>query len=315
MKFNIIGIKTLLISIKYNFIFYSKLGYSLLFKHCYIGPFYGEFGHLLAHYVPFISYLHSKKVKVYYCGLELHKPFFFDDLGGLIVKEYIGIRDFFSENKPDSNSITKPEDVFQSSKFFIKKAKYSIYPYWDLSNFNYYFFHYRFFVSRKKLTKCYKIGESHNLLDGKINIALFPRKSKLNQGGKSILNNGLDWNYDEIIADLANLPVHIYIVGHPEFTEHLKTNYENVTMHLTRDNQEILDLCNLCEVLITPHSGAVYLGAYTNTRVLVIYNGGNTIGEIDMTEEFYNSLEPKYALDFAYSYEEIRSKIVNQLYI
>ena len=46
-------------------IFYLYLK-TLLFKKCIVGPFVGEFGHLLSYIIPFISFLNSKGVKVSY---------------------------------------------------------------------------------------------------------------------------------------------------------------------------------------------------------------------------------------------------------
>ena len=52
---------------------------------CYYGPFKGEFGHMTAHTAPFLMYLHSKGVKIIYCGMELHKPLLIRSLNPPVI--------------------------------------------------------------------------------------------------------------------------------------------------------------------------------------------------------------------------------------
>src|SRR5215212_5636387 len=108
-------------------------------KECYFGPFTGEFGHLLGHNLPFISYLYSKGVKVHFCGMEIHRPFFVDEKGSQIVETYLPVRDFFDQSLPNCNTAEGPEDINSITARFIDKAKNSGLPYWDNSEFNYYF--------------------------------------------------------------------------------------------------------------------------------------------------------------------------------
>lgn len=119
------------------------LFFTLLFKRCYYGPFKGEFGHLLGHNLPFLSYLHSKGVKIHFCGMELYKPFLVDEQGKSIVEEYIGLRDFFKETKLDSNKAEEPEDVKSITQQFIKKAKWSLLPYWNINDETFYWYTFR----------------------------------------------------------------------------------------------------------------------------------------------------------------------------
>ena len=57
-------------------------------KECFYGPFKGEFGHFTAHTLPFLMYLHKNKVKIHYCGMELHKPFLIDEEGNSIIYKF-----------------------------------------------------------------------------------------------------------------------------------------------------------------------------------------------------------------------------------
>ena len=69
-------LRMLLFNLKANVLYFR----SIIFKKCYYGPFTGEFGHLLGHNLPFISYLYSKGVKVDFCGMDIYKPFFVDEM-------------------------------------------------------------------------------------------------------------------------------------------------------------------------------------------------------------------------------------------
>ena len=55
-------------------------------KECYFGPFVGEFGHLLSHVIPFVSYLNELGIKITYVGPEIHKPLFKSSENGYIIK-------------------------------------------------------------------------------------------------------------------------------------------------------------------------------------------------------------------------------------
>ena len=99
--------------------------FSIITRHCWYGPFTGEFGHLLGHNLPFVAHLYSKGVKINFCGLEIHKPFFVDEKGQPVVSKYISIRDFFSEAAPDCNTADAPADVEAATRQFLADIKKS----------------------------------------------------------------------------------------------------------------------------------------------------------------------------------------------
>lgn len=111
----------------------KRLKETLQKKECYYGPFKGEFGHFLAHNLPFLMYLRSKGVKIHYCGMALHKPFLVDDNCNSIIHDYRELRDFFSEVSPSSNNTVPPADVREEIAKWEKEAHQSGLPFLKLA--------------------------------------------------------------------------------------------------------------------------------------------------------------------------------------
>lgn len=294
-----------------NWLYYR----TIIFKQCYIGPFAGEFGHLLAHYVPFVSYFHSKGVKVHYCGMELHKPFYVDENGQPITASYLAVRDFFAESPPSSNVIKEPEDVRAITSAFVAKAKKSFYPYWDLSNFDFYFYFFRWWKLKKGYMKSYDIGKVYRT-QKENSVVLFPRKWNPNfpeRYAVQLKNNGEMWDYLELSRLLSRHFEKVYVMGHPVFTSFDFSSFGNVEAILTSDNRLIVEKCANTRLMITPHSGVNNLGVYTRTPVLMIYKGGREVGDIDVTNAFRKGLKEKYPLMFAFSMEEVEDFVTKHL--
>ncbi len=281
---------------------------TLWLKKCYFGPYTGEFGHLLGHNLPFIAYLYSKGVKVEFCGMEIHKPFFVDESGNPIVHSYLALRDFFAEYPPSCNLATGlPQDVKEVVNPFVERAKKSFYPYWDNSDRDIYFYYFRWWIWKKQLLKTFDLSKVYKT-DNRTSLVIFPRKWNANFPDKvddQTRNNGLNWNYYDVSRLASKYFEKVYVIGHPVFTKVDFDSYDNVEVILTNNNQLILEKCSNAGLIITQHSGTVYLGEYTNTRVLIIYNGGRQIGDIEMTTTFKQSLGNKYDFQFAFSMEEI----------
>src|SRR5688500_1278649 len=125
-----------------------KLRRTLSKRRCYYGPFKGEFGHFLAHNLPFLMYLHKKGVKITYCGMELHKPFMVDEAGNSIIHDFRPLRDFFSEVAPNTNSTVPPPDVQKDISAFEKEANQSGVPFWNIGDDYYYWFIHRHWLGR-----------------------------------------------------------------------------------------------------------------------------------------------------------------------
>jgi hypothetical protein len=284
---------------------------TIIFKKCFLSPFTGEFGHLLAHYLPFVSFLYSKGVKVEYCGLEIHKPFFVNEENKAIVSSYLPLRDFFAESAPNCNIAPQPKDVALITSAFVKKARKSIYPYWDNDNLEYYFYHYRWWLLKKGFMKTFDLSRVYKSNDENAAV-VFPRKWNPNFPDKindQIKNNGLNWDYYEVVKKISPYFEKVYVIGHPVFTSVSFSSFDNIEVCITADNAEILRICSNSKLIITQHSGVNNLGVYTNCKVLMIYNGGKKIGDIETTLAFRKALKEKYPLDFAYSLEEIEDYV------
>jgi hypothetical protein len=276
-----------------------RLTRTLLFKECYYGPFKGEFGHLLGHNLPFIAYLHSKGVKIHFCGMELYKPFLVDEEGKSLVVEYAGLRDFFRETKLDSNKAEEPLDVKEVTDNFIKRATLSVRPYWDLNDETFYWYTFRWWTIKNKYAKTYDLSKVYKTASEN-SVVIFPR----NKGAAFHINNGETWDYKEVADTVKSLFDKVYIIGHPAFSQPMNS-YENVEVLVSNDNSVLLEKCCNSKLIITQHSGTVYLGEYTNTPVLIIYKGGKSIGNIEETKKFKDALGKKYDFNYAFSLPEI----------
>jgi len=280
---------------------------ALLTGKCYYGPFTGEFGHLLGHNLPFIAHLYSKGVQVEFCGLEIHRPFFKDEEGKPIVSSYLSTRDYFSESAPDCNIAPEPKDVASFTSGFIKEAKNAKVPYWDNADHDYYFYSFRWWVLNKGYIKVFDLSKIYKTKDERA-VVIFPRKWNANFPGaiaKQLKNNGENWDYRELARSLSPLFDKVYVIGHPVFSAVDFTSFDNVEVVLTNENAFILEKCSNSQLIISQHSGTVYLGEYTNTPVLIIYKGGTEIGDIEITKLFKKGLGNKHEFSYAFSTEEI----------
>ncbi len=286
---------------------YSLYLRSRIHKRCYFGPFTGEFGHLLGHNLPFIAHLYSKGVKVEFCGLDIHKPFFVDESGNSNVYSYTEVRDFFNESAPNCNRAEEPDDVKAITSGFKSLAQKSTFPYWDNKDEQYYFYAFRWWVNFNRFNKVYDLSKVYRT-KSENSAVIFPRKWNSNSPfEKQLENNGEQWNYFEIANTISPYFDKVYVIGHPVFSDINFNSFGNVEVHLTQNNNVILEKCSNSKLIITPHSGAVYLGEYTNCQVLIIYKGGRVIGEIEITNKFKRKLGNKYPFQYAYTLNEIQN--------
>lgn len=281
-----------------------RLQMTLLFKRCYYGPFKGEFGHFLAHTLPFLAYLHRRGVKIHYCGMELHKPFLVDESGQSIIHEFTPLRDFFAEVAPRSNSAIPPQDVQEVIAAFNKKAKRGIAPFWNIGDDFYYWFIHRNWLLRKPYTQGYDLSKVYG---GKKenNVVIFPRS----KGAKFSDNNGGPWDYQQLAEKLGPYFNKVLICGHPSQVLALEAK-GNIELHITADNAVILEKCANSTLIITQHSGVNNLGEFVGTQVLLIYNGEGPIGSLHNTLRFRPSLmgqktQQRFELAYAFSDAEI----------
>ena len=275
-------------------------------KECCLGPFKGEFGHFLAHVLPFVMYLHKKGVKIHYLGMGLHKPFMVDEEGETLVHQYYSLRDFFTEIAPNCNSTIPPDDVMKEINRVEQLFERKNVPYIDIDGEFYYWFVHRHLILEDSHTHVYDLSKL--FAGGKQNsCAIFTR----NKGGEGSLNNGGAWDYDAIIDDLLKVFDKVYVCGHPRQSLRI-TEREGVEHRVSFDNSVILEAASKSKLLITQHSGVCYLGNYTSSDVLVIYNGGDKIediGSMNNTLHFRKGIKGNSSLNFAFSRSEICERI------
>ncbi|MGP8217527.1 MAG: hypothetical protein ACLQQ4_18305 [Bacteroidia bacterium] len=278
----------------------ARLKKTLRLKKCYYGPFKGEFGHFLAHNLPFLSYLYSKGVQIYYCGMELHRPFLVDENGESIIAHYYPLRDFFGEVSPTSNNTVPPADVqAEISKFMETAEKDPSVPFWNIDDEFYYWFIQRNWLLKGPYMKTHNLEKVYG--KGKEKAAvIFPRK----KGTGYSNNHGGAWDYMDIARVVSPYFDKVYITGHPSLSAELKPE-GNIEVCLSNNNKVILEICAKSQLIITQHSGVNNLGEYTNNKVLIIYNGKPPIGSLQNTLRFRPYIGTRHDLDYAFSKEEI----------
>lgn len=275
-------------------------------KECYIGPFIGEFGNFLLHVVPFLSHLYSKGVKIHFCGLHLHQPFLLNEKGQEIIFDFTVLRDFFAEAKPTGNKIEGlPEDVKKDIKLFVSKARKSNYPYLNIfENRNLYWYSFRNWQLKGKqrvfnLARVYGAVKSNK-------VVVFPRKMK----EEFTKNNGARWDYEALGELLSGSFEEVVFIGHPEFSNNNKSKNSKVKYKLSGDNRDVLEECSTAKLIITQHSGAMHVGGYVHTPVLLIFKGDPPIKGLDDSIRFrvnfdYNDVE------IAFNDEQILQKLTH----
>ncbi|MBI4930129.1 MAG: hypothetical protein HY841_05155 [Bacteroidetes bacterium] len=281
-----------------------KLFLAIFFKRCYYGPFKGEFGNFLGHNLPFLAYLHSKGVKIYYCGMLLHKSFLVDENGKSIIYKWYGLRDFFKEVSPQQNITIPPADVQIEIDKFEKEAKSSIFPFFNIGDPYYYWFIHRTWML-KGFMKTIDFGKIYKSKK-KNSVVIFPRS----KGSKSTSNNGYPWDWEEVVQTVKPYFEKVYVLGHPAFSSAIQS-HENVEVIITDDNSKIIEKCCNSNLIITQHSGTCYLGEYTNTQVLIIFKGKFPIVGINDSIVFKEFIGKKYPFEFAFSLQEIEEYVKN----
>lgn len=272
---------------------------ALKMKECYYGPFAGEFGHFLLHNLPFLTHLYRQGVKIHYCGMELHAPFLIDESGDSIIYKWTALRDFFAEAKPIANRTILPADVAAVVEDFKEEARKSGLPFLDISENNLYWFVFRNWQLNGRqdiadLSKVYAKNAERSCV-------IFPRK----KGGDFTPNNGGPWDYAEISERVSPFFDKVYLVGHPSLSAEVETK-GNIELRVSANNADTLSYCADASLIITQHSGAVHLGSYVNTSVLIIYNGAPPIKGLIDTLRFRKNLKP-LPLHYAFNLMEIEN--------
>ena len=277
---------------------YWKMFLTRIKGECYIGPFIGEFGNFLSFILPYLNYLHSKNIKVHYCGMALYKPFMYDDKKELIVSSFVEVRDFLYETSPSGNSGQLPKDVEEQINAFKVDAKSSGVPFWNLEHVFFYWYIFRTwigpFMKTPTLEKIYKTKEENS-------VVIFPRKKDVDFNAPY----GEAWDFEELARVVSPFFKKVYLLGHPAQSMNMKS-HDNVEVLISADNEVLIEKCANATLIITQHSGTKYLGELTNTQVLVIYKGQFPIfGMLDNVMINYR-LGKKKPWHFAFSLDEVK---------
>ncbi len=276
--------------------FYKK---ALQNKECYYGPFKGEFGHFLLHNLPFLGHLHQQGVKIHYCGMALHKAFLVDDKGNPIVHTYHELRDFFAEVPSRANEAIPPADVQKEIDVFTEKARKSGKAFLNIADKDMYWFVFRNWQLKKGRQHVYAIENVYKTAQEN-SCVIFPRK----KGNSAVTpNNGGPWDYLAIAQLVSPYFEKVYITGHPSMSAELQSE-GNIEVCLSADNKVVIEKCCNAGLIITQHSGAVHIGCYTNTPVLLIFNGRPPIKGLIDTLRFRKNLQGGH-LNYAFTPEQI----------
>ncbi len=283
----------------------ARLKETLAKKECYYGPFKGEFGHFLAHTLPFLAWLHRQGVKIHYCGMEIHKPFLVDETGSSIIHDYFPLRDFFAEVSPSCNKTVAPADVEAEIQKWKTQARDSGLPFYEIDEEFYYWFVHRSWTMIGPYSHGYRLDKAYWNKPKENSVCVFPRT----KGARFSKNNGGPWDYADLVKKLSPHFDKVYVCGHPSQVLAMQPE-GNIEMCVTADNAVILEKCSRSRLIITQHSGVNNLGEYTDTPVLIIYNGEPPIGSMQNTQRFRPFLtglgkKELHPLAFAFSEKEI----------
>ncbi len=276
--------------------FYER---ALAEKECYYGPFKGEFGHFLLHNLPFLVHLHQCGVRIHYCGMDLHKPFLFDAEGRSIIDTWYPLRDFFTEVKPLTNETAPPIDVQAEIDSFKSIALSSGKPFLDISDTELYWFVFRNWQLEGRqgiydLSQVYASAKTNSCV-------IFPRK----KGGTVSPNNGSAWDYMAVARSLSPFFEKVYLVGHPSLSAEVYSE-GNIELKISAENTTTMKYCSEARLIVTQHSGAVHIGAYAKTPVLIIFNGSPPIKGLIDTIRFRANLTEQ-PLNYAFDLNEIKN--------
>lgn len=268
-------------------------------KVCYYGPFVGEFGHFLLHNLPFLAHLHHEGVAIHYCGMELHRPFLVDDAGRDMVASWTALRDFFGEVKPSTNETRPPADVQAVIDEWRLEAEASGLPFLDISQKDLYWWVFRNWQLDGRQHR-YQLSKVYGREEGRICV-VFPRK----KGGDTTPNNGGPWDYAEVARALSPYFDEVRLVGHPSLSAEVPDE-GNIRLCISANNADTLRHCASASLIVTQHSGAVHLGAYVDTPVLLIFNGQPPIKGLIDTLRFRKNIAQR-PLAYAFSLDEIKT--------
>ena len=283
------------ILVKHNIMlnqFYKK---ALRSKKAAIGPFWGEFGNFLLHFLPFVMHLHKNGVVLSLCCSEQFAPFLKDENGNPIFEELLTLPKVHTEHPASGNSLKQIPITYQKilNKFLVNSYNNKI-PTLDLSDANLYWYSFRNWQLKGKqhFYNLYKYEKKKN------KVVLFPRK----KGPSYTANNGEILDYNKICNILSDYFDEVTIIGQPEMSESSIEVSSKINYKLG-SNEVVLKEVSEAQLIVSQHSGAIHMGAYTNTPSLIIFKGILPIKGLDDTLRFReNSDESRIYLVTTFKY-------------
>jgi hypothetical protein len=261
---------------------------------CFIGPFYGEFGNFLLHFLPFISYLNRRKIKCTICVLDKYVPFLRDHSKQLLYNNiYILNSKLLDKNTTASaNTLNNfPAEFELKISLFKKAAVASRTPLLDLSQSNLYWYSFRNWQLRSK-QYFYNLSES-NIKSNKV--VIFPRR----KGAQYTANNGEELDYRIIANILSAYFQEVVLIGDPSMSDTTNIESNERIIIKTGNNDTVIKECSEARLIVSQHSGAIHVGLYTSTPCLIIFKGNLPIKGLDDTIRFrVNKLDcPLYLIN------------------
>jgi len=250
--------------------YYKILNDAIAQKEVYVGPFYGEFGHLLIHVLPFLGFLYQKGIKIHFCGHEGQQPLLVDEENNPLYATYTVLPRHFNKSVPEMNDyrFVKDSKVLELADKWKKGAENTGIPFFDISdphNYRYVWWEWWF---NNKFGKLFNIGLSYNPESIKENaIALYSRTKPMG----TAQGTGPAFDISKIIDIAGKYADKIYVVGHPDqahCVEHPKV--ENI---VTYDNAVILKKASRCKVILSHNSGAAYIAKILRIPGIIFHNG------------------------------------------
>lgn len=234
-------------------------------KECYYGPFAGEFGWLLAHILPFMSYLYSKGVRIHFCGNDGQESLCIDDEGNHLYASYTSVPYFFDKSAPNGNVINLvPLENRKVIDEFVAEAKDSHKPFFDISSIDKFDTLWEFWYA-KKYGFYYNLNKYFNP-DGIIHnrISLYTRNKPYGKAGEV-------WNIPDIIEAIESFCDEIVIVGNPN--QSFELNHPKVRNIVTRNNAKIFNAVSTSKLVLSPNSGSAYVARILQVPQIIYMKG------------------------------------------
>jgi hypothetical protein len=249
-------------------------------KICYIGPFYGEFGNFLLHFLPFISYLHQQGVKCHICILDRYVDFLMDNKGCPLYETLTLLDGVKLKDLPPASANhlkVEPSEFTLIKNGFFNAAQEKNAPFLDLSDTNLYWYSFR----NWQLKDCQHFYDLSRGTPKMNKVVVFPRK-----GTGYTQNNGETPDYLKMANILAEYFEEVTLIGMPEMSESINENFNIKIKTKLGGNDIVLKECSNAALIFSQHSGAIHTGLYTNTPSIMFFKGILPIKGLDDTLRF-----------------------------